>query len=342
MHDRKPEGSRPRPGVWRAAFGLFWLAPLVGEFLLGNLPVTWLPLLLVLAPLYGGGAILIREAARRRGWGWPSMLLWALAYAVVEEAMVTQSLFNPNYLGLRLLDYGFVPTLGVGSWWTVFVLSIHVIWSIATPIALVEAWGGEQRRQPWLGPVGLVVVAVVFAAGVAALTHQQLTTDAFRASPGQLVVSGVIVAVLLAAGAWVGARGGRVAAVRPAAVSVSPGAPVPAPRRVLGGALFAGSLFLAVAVKHDVLAAWLDVGALLLGLGGAAWGLVVLSRREGWTPQHEVAVAGGLLLTYAWYGFVQVPSVGNVPPRVDLLGNIGFGLGAVLLLRLAWRRSAAV
>ena len=36
------------------AVGLFFLAPLVAEFLLGNLPITLLPALVLLAPLYGG------------------------------------------------------------------------------------------------------------------------------------------------------------------------------------------------------------------------------------------------------------------------------------------------
>ncbi|WP_432834180.1 hypothetical protein [Dactylosporangium sp. CA-092794] len=48
------------------AAGLFFLAPLVAEFLLGNLPITMLFALVALAPMYGGGALLIRELARRR------------------------------------------------------------------------------------------------------------------------------------------------------------------------------------------------------------------------------------------------------------------------------------
>ena len=44
------------------ALGLFLLSPLVAEFLLGNLAITSLSALVVLAPLYGGGALLVREA----------------------------------------------------------------------------------------------------------------------------------------------------------------------------------------------------------------------------------------------------------------------------------------
>jgi hypothetical protein len=78
------------------ALGLFFLAPLVAEFLLGNLPITALFLLVILAPMYGGGALLIRETARRAGRGWPTLVVLALAYGVLEEGIATMSLFNPN------------------------------------------------------------------------------------------------------------------------------------------------------------------------------------------------------------------------------------------------------
>ena len=51
------------------AVGLFFLAPLAAEFLLGNLPITLLAGLALLAPMYGGGALLIREVTRRVGRG---------------------------------------------------------------------------------------------------------------------------------------------------------------------------------------------------------------------------------------------------------------------------------
>ena len=57
------------------AVGLVFLAPLAAEFLLGNLPITLLAGLVLLAPLYGGGALLIREVTRRAGRGVPTMLL---------------------------------------------------------------------------------------------------------------------------------------------------------------------------------------------------------------------------------------------------------------------------
>jgi hypothetical protein len=91
--------------------GLVLLAPLVAEFLLGNLPITALPALVALAPMYGGGALLIREVVRRRGLAWPSIIVLALAYGVVEEGLVTMSLFNPNYANTRLITALVAPSM---------------------------------------------------------------------------------------------------------------------------------------------------------------------------------------------------------------------------------------
>jgi hypothetical protein len=64
------------------------LSPLVAEFLLGKLPLTQLGALFVLAPLYGGGAVLIREVARRHGWGYPGVVLLALASRPLHRGAV--------------------------------------------------------------------------------------------------------------------------------------------------------------------------------------------------------------------------------------------------------------
>ena len=61
-----PPTSHPNRSIL-AAVTLFFLAPIVAEFLLGDFPATWLPLLIILAPMYGGGAILIRAQCPGRG-----------------------------------------------------------------------------------------------------------------------------------------------------------------------------------------------------------------------------------------------------------------------------------
>lgn len=130
-------------------------APLVAEFASGNLPVTYVWLLVIYAPLYGGAAVLIRDAGRRSARPWPVIFTLGLAYGVIEESFISFSLFNPDYADLRLLDFGWIPALGIGSWWTTFVVLLHAVWSICVPIALVEALAGDLADRPWLTPAAL-------------------------------------------------------------------------------------------------------------------------------------------------------------------------------------------
>ncbi len=122
------------------------------------------------------------------------MLLLALAFGVVEEGLLTQSLFNPDYLGLHKLSFGSLPALGIGLPWTIFVLTLHVVWSIATPIAVAESVFPE--REPWLGPKRVAGLAALYVATGAMLCVGSMAATTFRPSAAQLVVS---VCVTLAA-----------------------------------------------------------------------------------------------------------------------------------------------
>src|SRR5580658_9335542 len=191
----------PWPRRIAPAVGLFFLAPLIAEFLLGDLPIHLLGALVILAPLYGGGALLIREVVRRTGRGWPSILVLAFAYSILEEAFTTQTLFNPNYLhlNLHLLQPAYIPALGIGVWWTIHVLTLHTVWSVSVSIALVEALAPDRATQPWLGRLGLAVTAALFLFGAAASAAIGLRQDSFMASSAQFASAGIIFAGVVAA-----------------------------------------------------------------------------------------------------------------------------------------------
>lgn len=325
-----PAPSSPRRTVLAPALGLFFLAPLVGEFLLGNLPITLLPALVVLAPLYGAGALLIRETARRFHLSWPGLLLLGLTFGVIEEAYTTQSLFNPNYLGLRLLDYGFIPALGISAWWTVFVLTLHTIWSTVVPIALMEILTPNARRTPWLGPVALGVTVVVFLFGCAVLTAMEMKKG-FIATPAQFAVSGLVVLGLIALALTFGRR--------PAPAAPSPAAPAPRPALAFALAASTGGAFWALVAVRDHMPSALNVVAMLLVLAAGASGMVRLSRRSGWAEPHQLGLCAGFLFVYGVHAFMQAPSVGNVSPLVDRCGDVVFGALAVALVAFAARRA---
>jgi hypothetical protein len=318
--DHNSSSAAPR-GFRRVApaLTLFFLSPFVAEFLLGNISVSKIGAMLFLAPLYGGGAVVIREIARRRGRGWPTILLLALAYGLLEEGIVIHTLFNPNYLGLRLLDNAYIPALGIGAWWTLYVLALHTVWSISVPIAVVESLFANRRTTPWLGRVGLGVSGLLLAAGAVLMRVTTRKMDPFAASTlQQLTTWGLIVAIVALA------LGFRRIGTRRTGAAPAP-AMIGAVTFVLGLVLMAGFHFV-----HG----WPAVGGYILLYFGATALLLMWSRRTGWTPLHTFAAAGGAMLTYACTAFPQQPVFG-AKGAIDLVGNILFAAIAVTLLVLA-------
>lgn len=319
------------------AIGLFFLAPLTAEYLMGNVPITFLYAVVPLGAMYGGGALLIREIARRTGRGWPTMLTWALAYGLFEEAIITQTLWNPNWGNTRILDYGFVPALGTALPWLMFMIGVHTVFSISAPIAVAETLARTRRTEPWLGKIGLGVVGGLFVLVVVFnLTAGLAVTGAF-ASPAQIVVSLVVIAGLVVLGWFVG---------RPAVERPRVDGDAPSPWLVGVFALVAGAIFvLLYAVDPSGLSPWFAIPlpawlSVLIYLALFAVVVVVMarwSRRNGWSDAHRLALAGGAMLTYAWHSFPW-QTIGPTSTAVDLTGNAIFTAGAVALLVVAATR----
>ena len=249
-----------------------------------------------------------------------------LAFGVLEEGIVTQSLFNPNYLAenLHLLDPGYSKTLGIGALWTVFVLGGHMLWSIATPIAIVEESTRTRRTTPWLGRTGLVVSVVLFLLGCVisyGVTKAEDADAPFSASAAQIGVSAAVTVVLVA-----------VAFLLPHGSRPARGGRAPSPWVVFAATMVAG-------------VAW----GLLAGASSLPWwpasvaialaGLVVLavlvgrwSRLEGWGTWHRFALAAGALATSGWHAFAMEYSK---PPVIDIVSRVIYLLAAAWIVRLA-------
>jgi hypothetical protein len=266
-----------------AALTLTLLSPFTAEFLLADQYLAGPPELvqqLVMFALYvafyGAAALLIRETVRRRGRGWPTMLTLALAFGVFEEGLLTQTLFNPHYLGLDLLSSGHVPVLGIGGPWTVYVLTLHVVWSIGAPIAITEALFG---REPWLRKAGVRLWSVTLALGAAATFGVSYAMGHFLAHPAQLA-GAAVVAVALVVAAF---------RFRSAVWTSTPGNPWVALALGVG----ASSAFQLLRGLDSL--PWLVVG-LLLALE-AATAVAILRLRPPAFP-----LAAGAVLTYCWIG----------------------------------------
>ncbi|WP_123525399.1 hypothetical protein [Streptomyces sp. 840.1] len=320
--------ERARHHRLRSVLALFLLAPLIGEFLLGNQPITALPSVFLLAPLYGGGALLVREATRRAGRGWPTMILLGAAYALIEEGPVDQMLWNPHYGGFDLgAAYAGmrVPLLDTGVQLLQDVLTLHTVWSICVPIALVEAFAGDgDRTRPWLGLPGLSATALVFTAGSGFLALAQVRSEDFVAAPEQFTAAGVLIAVLITAAFL----------CRPPRARHTTGRPPPSPW-VVGALSFAAtSAYWGREYLPDGVPPAVPVLGWALLVAAVLVPCVRWARSERWTGAHRLGLAGGALLTYAWVGFEQARYL-DVSRATGLIGNAVFATGALALLAAA-------
>jgi hypothetical protein len=296
------------------AITLFFLSPLVAEFLLGDFTFTLLPILILLAPMYGGGALVIREVTRRTGRGWPTIVLLALAYGVLEEGLTTQSLFDPNYADAHLLDQGFVPALGIAVPWTIFVLALHAVWSISVPIALVEEWT-PRRTTPWLRTPGLVLACLLLALGIFGTTASSYGNDHYFAGwPKALTVVVIVIALVVSAFA-LPRRPFEAAGAAPSVWTMFVVA-------LAAGGLFFGSKYLPLVPA---------VIGMVVGLGGIAAVIVLWSRRSGWGAWHRFGAAAAGVLTYGWHSFTTEPLMGG-SPVITPISHALFALMAVVLL----------
>jgi hypothetical protein len=299
------------------AVGLFLLSPLVAEYLLGNIAFSEILGALFLAPMYGCAALLIREVARRAGRGWPTMLLLAVAYGVLQPGLLDQSLFNPTYEGYDFQTVAHVPVLGISAHYALAFVVGHAVWSIAVPIAMVETLVPDRRTTPWLGRAGLAVTAVVFLVGATVIFRDQ--TEGFRATVPQMTGT-VAVTVALVAAAFAPGRRPR------------PRADRPAPRPWLAGlaALVAANVFF---VRPE---SWLGVAVGVVVVAVMAVAVTGWSRRPGWSDAHRIALAGGALTAYAWGGFALL-SMEGAATAFNLAGQLLLVLGAAALLLAAVR-----
>jgi hypothetical protein len=309
---------------------LLVLAPWTAECSWGGFPAQDLPLVvLFLGPVYGGAAVLIREVARRRGGGWPTIALLAGAFGVVQAGLVDQSLFNPGFLDDtqyaaegRAAAATRIPGIGVNAGQAVDFLGNHVLLSICLPIALVEALTGPDRRdRPWLRRRGLVAVALLYGLGSLLIAIDDGGRKGFLLSPVQAAAAVAAVALL------VGIALRRRPAPRP-----RPG-PVPPPLRL-------GAVVLGAHLLGWVLTGWVGVGLRLALAGLLVAAVVAWSRRPGWSPAHVVAGWGAGLLAAA-AGAWLAPTYAPTSALSAVLGDALVTVVAVAFTAAAYRAAAA-
>ncbi|MEO3784070.1 hypothetical protein ABGB12_12110 [Actinocorallia sp. B10E7] len=308
------------------ALGLLVLSPICAEYLIGYLEIMSRPLellvgLLFLAPLYGTVAVMIREAVRRTGRGWPSILLLGAAFGLIQAGLIDQSLFNPAFIDDPFWDQERLPTLipglGISANHALTFIAGHAIWSFAAPIAVVESCVPRIADRPWLGKVGTSVMVALYALAVLVFFHEH--TEHFMATPAQLGTTAALALVLIVAAFAIPRRRVRRPGRVPAAWRVG----------VLGTVL--------LTAYHLLPATWPGIAlkAATLFLSGGL--LVWWSARARWGRDHVLAVGGAALVANASLSFLVQP-LGEVSYPAKYAANAALMLGVLALLAWARRR----
>jgi len=175
------------------------LAATLAEVLTGSTPLPTI----VIYPigfafnigLYGGGALLIREASVRWRKRWGAVLLLGGAYAVGEEGFAAKTMINPD--SPIIGNQAYSHWLGI-NWVPLAALTIfHAAFSIAVPILLIELIYPETKRRRLLGKLGLPVALVVY--GLDVLLLSIWFGDPYHPPPFPIVFLSVYAAALILA-----------------------------------------------------------------------------------------------------------------------------------------------
>ncbi len=288
---------------WAPVAIILVAAPWFAEMSWGGYPFTDVPLILLfLAPMYGGAALLIREVARRTGRGWPTILLLAAAFGVLQAGLVDQSLFNPAYDRFDFQQPVHLDGIDVSAYYLLAFVTGHVVASIAAPIVVAEAWS-RRGSEPWLTRRTLWLFAVLYVLATL-VNHVGVKEEAghgFQARPAQsLVAAGVVLALVGAA------------LLRRRTTTTDRRVPPPWALALLG--FLAYLLYL----PGENAAAFVVGALVVVGVVAVvgAW-----SRSTRWTDRHTLALALGSILTGVVMPFWSEPYDDSVTARAEVAAD---------------------
>ena len=318
MHEK---GSAKRVSP---ALVLFFLAPAMGELLVGSAPPSefFNPFsLILLSSLYGSGALIVRELKVRWKKTYVSMLILGSAYGVIEEGLMVKSFFDPGWTDLGIMaEYG--RWQGLNWVWAEWLTIYHAIFSISIPITLVELAYAERRNESWVGNRKLFALVSVLG-GVTALGYFGLT--AYRSPPIQYLSTAASVVILILLARKVSPGTGKKGSLLP-----------PKPSRIaLAGFLAASTLFLLFMAGPYLVPEPLVLMSLGAVLVSATFGFLKRYEWDDRTLYHKFAlIAGAVAFLIALTPLQELDRSRPDNPQ----GMLIVGIAALVLLLLLRRK----
>jgi hypothetical protein len=334
-----PLASTPRfaAPIWT----LLLLAPFVAEVLSGSTRTSILFVYLPEVMVWGVGALLCRELARRWQAGGVSLLLLGLALSIAEEFIIQQTSLAPIPFPGSHPDYG--RMWGLNLVYLLFMLAYESVWVVVVPVQLTELFFPQRAAQPWLRKRGAIVGCVVFLLGsrIAWYGWTQQARPRLHAAPYSpplgLILTGLLTIGLLVAVAWLARNLGR----------SSPGNG----RRTAPVWLVALTAFVMASAWFDLITQyfipkpvepfWIAI------IAGAAWAALAFtlfvwwSSRQAWREVHRFAAASAAALACMASPYWTI----STWPKIDMIGKMIFDalalVGIFILARKVFARSSS-
>jgi hypothetical protein len=280
-------------------------APLVAEVLPGATRLSSLFVFPIEMCVWGGGALLIRYAVRRRQLRWPNLLLLGLALALAEECLIQQTSLAP--LVVKLKGVAYARAAGVNYVYLLWALVYETVFVVFLPVYLVELIFPNRRDGLWVSRFGLVVVGLMFLIGsfFAWFTWTQIArVKVFHLPAYNPPVVSVVAAIVAICGLIFLALGPFCRGLTGASKPLAPPAPILVG---LAGAIWAalwyGLVLLAFGIAPSLPPA-VAVGAGLIVAASAVFLLARWVSDAHWHQSHYFAVIFGTLLGSMTVGFV--------------------------------------
>jgi len=306
------------------ALTLSVLSVFIPEILMGSTPASRAEQWILEWIFYGSGVLLVGEIACRYRLKPISVILFGLAFGLIEEGLLLQSVFNPDFLNL---DISYGRMWGVNWVWAQFIVVYHALFSISIPVFLARLAFLKYGGQPWLSKIGLAVVAGLYILTSFFYFTIFQSLSEFRAPVAGLVVV-FLLAVVFVALAFL---------IKKKLFSESSDKSIPPVLTGVVSVMFSGLWLFGlreVFTKGDGLPSWVIQlsGIVLIGLLVI---LIYLRRNQRWSLKNQFSVLAGGTVAGAVYGlYINVQS-GN---RIDLIFQIIFISIALSLLVLLGNR----
>ncbi len=185
---------------------LLLLAPFIAEVLSGSTRLSFFFAFIPELMVWGCGALLCRELARRWRAGGTSLLTLGLALSIAEEFVIQQTSLAPLPFAGAHAAYG--RLWGVNWVYFLFMLGFESVWVVMVPVQVTELFFPLGRHQPWLRKRGLIITCIFFLIGCRIAWYgwtqkvlKQLHATAYRV-PLSTIALGIAAILLLAWFAW--------------------------------------------------------------------------------------------------------------------------------------------